>query len=109
MQFIRQDINLVVFVYRTEAKWGTQEQLTPPTDAAKNASATPRVEELAKAKTDKQDKVHVWVSNTAQMHSFQRNSKFKLKIDFADALRSQSDEFCSKQVVVSFSMIIKHL
>jgi len=43
----------------TEVKWGTQEQLTPPTDAAKNATASPRVEELARAKTDKQENVNV--------------------------------------------------
>jgi len=37
---------------RPEARWGTQEMLTPPSDAAKKAVATPRVELLARPKND---------------------------------------------------------
>ncbi|XP_067936703.1 sperm microtubule associated protein 2-like isoform X2 [Watersipora subatra] len=40
------------------ALWGTQEMLTPPSEAALNAVASPRVEALAQAKTDKQDDVY---------------------------------------------------
>jgi len=42
---------------RAIAKWGTQEMLTPPTDAAKRATASARIETLAKAKTDKQENI----------------------------------------------------
>lgn len=41
---------MLCIFFRPQVRWGTQEQLTPPSQAAKAAVATPRVNVLAKPK-----------------------------------------------------------